>query len=207
MAFDTYPLPASLDLSHLHVILTGGSSGIGLEATKASREGDPRDGSALRKVRCAVPSAHVTFYECDLTSLASVRTFARAWKALGVPLHCLVLNAGTFLVPSPDGFEQTVAASYTGHFYLAHLLLDDLRAAPPARIVWVSSVYEQLGTLDMDDIGRAACWAAGCFLWSFEWSFGGEFARDGGLPQYARSKLMELMAMREMSRRLKVSRV
>ena len=35
--------------------------------------------------------------QVDLTSLRSIRTFASAWKALGTPLHVLVLNAGTFL--------------------------------------------------------------------------------------------------------------
>lgn len=30
---------------------------------------------------------------------SSVRTFAEAYKALGVPLHVLALNAGTFLSP------------------------------------------------------------------------------------------------------------
>lgn len=35
----TFPLPAGLDLAHLHVVLTGGTSGIGLEAAKVGLGG------------------------------------------------------------------------------------------------------------------------------------------------------------------------
>ena len=46
-----------------------------------------------------------------------------------------------------------MASHYVGHFYLAHLLLGDLKAAPPSRIIWVASVHEQFGTLDLGDVG------------------------------------------------------
>lgn len=32
-----WPLPAGLDLAHVNVVLSGGTSGVGLEAAKASR--------------------------------------------------------------------------------------------------------------------------------------------------------------------------
>ncbi|KAI7836889.1 hypothetical protein COHA_009221 [Chlorella ohadii] len=142
---------------------------------------------ALREVQEAVPKAVVDFFECDLGSLRSVRTFAEAYKALGAPLHVLALNAGSFLWPyrkTPDGFERTIATNYLGHFLLAHLLLPELQAAPPSRIVWQGSAFEQLGVLNWADLG-------------------GEFARDSDLWQYANSKLMSLMAACEMACRLK----
>ncbi|PRW33149.1 WW domain-containing oxidoreductase isoform X1 [Chlorella sorokiniana] len=194
----TFPLPAGLDLTHLHIVLTGGTSGVGLEAAKVLCAknahvylvGDDLGNGrrALREVQEAVPKAAVDFFECDIGSLRSVRTFAEAFKALGVPLHVLALNAGSFLWPyrkTPDGCERTIATNYLGHFYLAHLLLPELRAATPSRIVWQASAFEQLGLLN----------------------WGGDFARDSDLWQYANSKLMAVMAAREMARHLKGSGV
>ena len=41
-----------------------------------------------------------------------------------------------------------------GPAYLTHLLLDQLKAAAPSRIVWVSSQLEAVGTLNWDDLRR-----------------------------------------------------
>jgi NAD(P)-dependent dehydrogenase (short-subunit alcohol dehydrogenase family) len=37
--------------------------------------------------------------ELDLASMASIRGFAESFSARGLPLHCLVCNAGVFLPP------------------------------------------------------------------------------------------------------------
>ncbi|EDL20661.1 dehydrogenase/reductase (SDR family) X chromosome, isoform CRA_b, partial [Mus musculus] len=39
------------------------------------------------------------FLPLDLASLASVRGFARDFRALGLPLHLLVNNVGVMLTP------------------------------------------------------------------------------------------------------------
>ncbi|KAL4439975.1 hypothetical protein ABPG75_002976 [Micractinium tetrahymenae] len=192
----TYPLPAGLDLHNLTVVLTGGTSGLGLEAGKMLCAknahvvllGDnfAKGRQALREVQAAVPKARVDLFECDLSSLKSVHTCAGALRSLGLPLHVLCLNAGAFLPPyrkTADGFEQTMAI-FLGHFYLAHLLLPELQAATPARIIWQGSAFEQLGTVPWGDLG-------------------GEFARDSDVWQYSNAKLCSVMAAREMARRLK----
>ncbi|KAL4420287.1 hypothetical protein ABPG77_005627 [Micractinium sp. CCAP 211/92] len=192
----TYPLPAGLDLSNLTVVLTGGTSGLGLEAAKMLCAKDAhvlllgdnmaKGRRALQDVQAAVPKARVDLFECDLCSLRSVRTCAGALRALGLPVHVLCLNAGSFLAPyrkTPDGFERTQAI-FLGHFYLAHLLLPELQAATPARIIWQGSAFEQLGSVPWGDLG-------------------GEFARDSDIWQYSNSKLCSVMVAREMARRLK----
>ncbi|KAI3431715.1 hypothetical protein D9Q98_004759 [Chlorella vulgaris] len=169
----TYPLPKELNLQNTNIVLTGGTSGLGLEAAKTL---------------CAKNASVYLLGKSLERGQRSVQTFASAFKALGVPLHVLVLNAGTFLrqySKSADGYEQTVATNYLGHFLLAHLLLPELQAATPSRIVWQGSVFEQLGRVKWDDLG-------------------GQFARDSDLWQYADSKLMCMMAAREMAKRLKV---
>ena len=51
-------------------------------------------------------------------------------------LHLLVNNAGVHLKPyarvSCD-VERVMASNYLGHWWLTHLLLDDLRRSAPAR--------------------------------------------------------------------------
>jgi NAD(P)-dependent dehydrogenase (short-subunit alcohol dehydrogenase family) len=77
--------------------------------------------------------------ELDLSSLQSVRRFAAAWERRGLPLHCLVNNAGVFAMgaarqATPDGFEAHLGTNHLGHFLLTLLLLPSLRAA--AAKVW-----------------------------------------------------------------------
>lgn len=113
--------------------------------------------AALAQIKEAVgPSAKTDFFLVDMTSLKAIKTFVSAWKVLGHPLHSLVCIAGSLLAPyekTEDGFERTVASNYLGHFYLAHLLLDELKGSAPSRLVWMSSVYEQLGSVPWGDLG------------------------------------------------------
>jgi NAD(P)-dependent dehydrogenase (short-subunit alcohol dehydrogenase family) len=50
------------------------------------------------------------------------------------------------------GFERNIAANYFGHFYLTQLLLDDLKASAPARVVNIASVGEAMGLRYMRNI-------------------------------------------------------
>ena len=79
------------------------------------------------------------------SSLASIKRFAAAYKATGMPIHVLVLNAGVAFQPyrlTVDGFDVQLGTNYIGHFYLTQLLLPtllDTAASSPVRVVVVSS--------------------------------------------------------------------
>ena len=132
-------------------IITGASSGLGLECARALLAGDPswhivlavrdigRGTEAVEQLgepqRCAVMSM-------DLASLTSVHSFVEDVRAAALPpLHAIVCNAGVQVVSgtewTKDGVELTFGVNHLGHFALAQGLLGAL--ARPTRIVVVSS--------------------------------------------------------------------
>ena len=87
---------------------------------------------------------------CDLSSLDSVRNFARLYDDTEERLDVLICNAGlgyTTNEMTTDGFHPIIQSNYLGHFLLTHLLLDKLKKSRPARILNVSSDLHK-GELD-----------------------------------------------------------
>jgi NAD(P)-dependent dehydrogenase (short-subunit alcohol dehydrogenase family) len=132
-------------------IITGASSGLGLECARALLRSDPswhvvlpvRDaGRGAEAVRQLGEPQRCSVMPMDLASLTSVRAFVENVRAAGLaPLHAIVCNAGVQVVSgtewTEDGFAMTFGVNHLGHFALVHGLLDEL--AHPARIVVVSS--------------------------------------------------------------------
>ena len=140
-------------------VVTGGNRGLGLAtAKKLAMEGfhvviaarDPiSGGAAADAIRRELPGASAESMALDLSSLASVRDFAAAYRGRGLPLHLLVNNAGLIaferLEKSAEGFELQFATNHLGHFLLTMLLEPVLRASAPARVVVVSSQMHMPG--------------------------------------------------------------
>jgi NAD(P)-dependent dehydrogenase (short-subunit alcohol dehydrogenase family) len=85
--------------------------------------------------------------ELDLTSLASIRTFA---DTIG-DVDILVNNAGVMYAPkgvTADGFELHIGTNHLGHFALTNLLLDRLTD----RVVTITSVLASRGKIDLNDL-------------------------------------------------------
>ncbi len=151
------------DLTGRRAVVTGASSGLGLETARAlaahgadvvMTSRDPgRAEQAVRRVLTDVPHASVRPAELDLADLASVRALA---ADLGQePLDLLVNNAGVMAVPprhTADGFELQMGTNHLGHFALTGLLLPALLARPGARVVTVSSFLHWFGSLDLGDL-------------------------------------------------------
>jgi NAD(P)-dependent dehydrogenase (short-subunit alcohol dehydrogenase family) len=153
------------------VVVTGGSSGIGLAAAGAlARAGDEvvllgRDPARLkhavevvRETSGRTPSAH----RADFTVLDEVREVGRRLAAEHERIHVLVNNAGQ-LAPTrratADGADPTVQTNHLAGFLLTHLLFDRLRAAAvatavPARVITTASAAEVWATLDVARPGR-----------------------------------------------------
>jgi len=125
---------------HPTVIVTGASSGVGLYAAKSLADRGwfvvmacrDLDKAAQAARALAIDPAHHELMHIDLGSQQSVRDFAAAFLARGVPLHALVNNAAVYLprleqpARSPEGYEISVATNHLGHFLLSRLLLDAL---------------------------------------------------------------------------------
>uniref|UniRef100_A0A7R9Z2B6 Protochlorophyllide reductase n=1 Tax=Chlamydomonas euryale TaxID=1486919 RepID=A0A7R9Z2B6_9CHLO len=89
----------------------------------ASAAGDP----------AALPLGHAEFMELDLSSLKSVRSFAKKFNARGLPLHLLICNAGIMAPParqaSSDGLELQFQVNFLSHWLLTNMLLAEQRKA------------------------------------------------------------------------------
>jgi NAD(P)-dependent dehydrogenase (short-subunit alcohol dehydrogenase family) len=132
-------------------IITGASSGLGLECTRDVLRRDEgwhvvlavRDRGRGEAAAAALDAPRrCTVMVLDLASLASVRGFVAALPGKGLPrLHAVVCNAAVQVVTgtrwSADGIELTFATNHLGHFALVNGILDQLEA--PARIAVVSS--------------------------------------------------------------------
>ncbi|GAB2224630.1 hypothetical protein Droror1_Dr00005393 [Drosera rotundifolia] len=197
-----------IDASGLTAIVTGASSGIGVETARvlALRGAHVimavRNVDAGKEVRGAIlgeiPSAKVDVMELDLSSMESVRRFASEYKSSGRPLNLLINNAGIMAVPyklSKDGIELQFATNHIGHFLLTNLMLDTMKKSiternAEGRIVNVSSeayrfAYKEGIRFDRinDESGYNSFWA------------------------YGQSKLANILHANEIARRLKEERV
>ena len=99
---------------------------------------------AIRQLRVEVDfeERNLRLMKCDLSSLDSVREFAKTYNNDEDRLDVLICNAGLAWSPdvvTKDGFNSVVQSNYLGHFLLTNLLLDKLKASRPSRIINVSS--------------------------------------------------------------------
>lgn len=99
---------------------------------------------AMRQLRVEVDfeASNLRLMKCDLSSLDSVREFAKTYNNGEDRLDVLICNAGLAWSPdvvTKDGFNSVVQSNYLGHFLLTNLLLDKLKASRPSRIINVSS--------------------------------------------------------------------
>ncbi|MDJ0989346.1 MAG: SDR family NAD(P)-dependent oxidoreductase [Desulfobacterales bacterium] len=146
-----WPL-APRPLAGQRVVLTGGTSGIGLAAarqllalgadlTLVGRNPD-KTAAVARRLRTLAPAADVDFEIADLSLLAAVHALARRLRQRHATIHILVNNAGALFNPraeTPEGLERTLATDLLSPYLLTRLLLPVLAATPGARVINVSS--------------------------------------------------------------------
>ncbi|MFC1429822.1 SDR family NAD(P)-dependent oxidoreductase [Streptacidiphilus sp. N1-3] len=154
-----------VDLHGRRAVVTGASSGIGVETaralaaagadvTLAVRNTDAGALVAARLEKELPPgSGQLTVRQLDLADRSTVAAFVADWQG---PLHILVGNAGVMappeLVRTPDGRETQFAVNHLGHFALAVGLRPALAAADGARIVSVSSIGHLFSPVVFDDL-------------------------------------------------------
>jgi NAD(P)-dependent dehydrogenase (short-subunit alcohol dehydrogenase family) len=154
------------------ILVTGGNSGIGLEACKAflyagarvilcSRSASGAAAAVEEEVKqpgegkYIAKTDHLVIKELDLNSLKSIHKFAQDIIATEKRLDILVLNAGIMALPkreeTADGFEKQIGVNHFGHAYLERLLEKKLSEgkteADPGRVVVLSSIAHNMGTV------------------------------------------------------------
>ncbi|CAM5525156.1 MULTISPECIES: SDR family NAD(P)-dependent oxidoreductase [Streptomyces] len=145
-----------VDLSGRRMIVTGGSSGLGVETVRALAGAGAQVTVATRNPADAEPLVKefpgTRAVALDLADLASVRAFCDAWSG---PVDGLVANAGVMMLPTREvnaqGWEMQLATNYLGHFALAVGLRTALQAAEKPRVAVVSSGAQLRAGFDFDD--------------------------------------------------------
>ncbi len=164
-------------------VVTGASSGIGLETARALAASGATVVLGVRNLDKGREAASgmtgdVEIARLDLADLSSVHEFAEAAGQVDV----LINNAGVLGLPfgrSRDGVELHLATNHLGHFALTNLLLDRLSD----RVVVVGSASHRAGVIDLDDLG---------------W----EHRPYRPYAAYCASKLANLLFLAELQRRL-----
>ncbi|CAG4993642.1 unnamed protein product [Parnassius apollo] len=182
------------------VIITGGSSGIGLETAKnlADRgakvilacRSPSRAAAAKDEIIKFTGNTNVHYEQLDLGSLESVRKFCTKILETEKRLDVLINNAaagGLGNRKTKDGLHVGMQVNYFGTFLLTCLILPLLKKSAPSRIVNVSSIIHYYGEMDFDNLNMEKYWSD--FL------------------VYANSKLYLNLMTLELSRRLKNTNV
>ncbi len=182
------------------VVVTGATAGIGLAcAEQLARMGWAVIGVGRSAERCRAaesrlrqinPDAPCAYLTADLSLQPQVRALAgsvrEALAAFGRSgLDGLINNAGTFtywLELTPEGFEKQWAVNHLAGFLLTNELLPLLRAAPPARVVTVSSASHYGARLNWEDVQLRRHY--------------------NGLRMYGQTKLANVLFTLELNRRL-----
>jgi NAD(P)-dependent dehydrogenase (short-subunit alcohol dehydrogenase family) len=193
----------SSDLSGKTVVITGATSGIGLQAalTLAGQGafviGVGRDLQrclqAEASIRAACPQAQVRYLLANLSQMNQVRALAASIRSelssrQISTLDVLLNNAGAYsarYVLTSDGLELTQAVNHFASFVLTHELLPLLSAAPSGRIITVSSGSHYGAFLDLKRLNHPLIYI--------------------GLWAYKVSKLANVLFSLELNRRLRLS--
>jgi len=155
---------ARYELKGRHVVVTGGSSGIGKEvARQALRSGAAAVTLVARKVsvlaeakaeleKTAVAGQAVLIASIDVGAGEEpvVEAFERLVKAAGMPVDVLVNCAGTstpgmFEDLDPGTFDHLMRVNYLGSVYPSRAVVPTMKSRGGGRIVFVSSQAGQVG--------------------------------------------------------------
>eukprot|EP01130_Rhizamoeba_saxonica_P006835 TRINITY_DN2739_c0_g1_i1.p1 TRINITY_DN2739_c0_g1~~TRINITY_DN2739_c0_g1_i1.p1 ORF type:complete len:334 (-),score=75.61 TRINITY_DN2739_c0_g1_i1:47-1048(-) len=187
----------NIDLTNKLAIITGASSGIGVETARVLAAQNAHVILAVRNVEKTVPvqqeiiastgNQNVEIMEVDLSSFESIRQFTDAFLAKELPIDLLINNAGIMACPNwktTDGLDMQFGVNHVGHFLLTCRLIPALRLADgPVRVVNLSSSAHKLGVVELDD-------------YNFE---GSEYSKWNA---YGRSKTANIWFSIELNRRL-----
>lgn len=152
------------DITGLRCLITGATTGIGLETARALyQQGahltvlcrSEQKGQALCAELNAAPG-DIELLLCDMACLAQVKAAAEHYLASGKGLDLLINNAGLINTErrvSKDGYEEMLAVNHLAPFLLTTQLLPLLSQSDYARIVIVAShAHKFVRSMGFDDL-------------------------------------------------------
>ncbi|XP_029359167.1 retinol dehydrogenase 11 [Echeneis naucrates] len=155
------PQACTVSLKGKTAIVTGANTGIGkFIALDFARRGarvilacrsEARGTAAVKEIKEKSGNSDIHLRLVDLSSLDSVREFAKGILEEEKALHILVNNAGVSGLPrqiTKDGLDMSFATNHLGPFLLTNLLLELMKRSAPSRIVTLTSVNHKKGKVD-----------------------------------------------------------
>ena len=141
-----------------YAIITGASSGLGLESAKALAakgfdltllaRGEKRLLDAAKDIQTHNPEVSITPKVLDMSDFDQVKEFA---ASITRPVDVLMNNAGLMgpdFKLSKQGIEIQMATNHLGHFVLTAGLWAQLKKAADPRVISLSSVVHRRGNFD-----------------------------------------------------------
>ena len=146
-------------------LVTGSTDGIGLEtALELGRRGysvilhgrsREKLDQSMEHLESRIPGSVENGVLADFSQLQQVRDLGRNLAKNYPKLNVVIHNAGTFQPTrtlSEDGWELTLQVNHLAPALLNEYLMRPLDAGAPSRLVWVSSVAHNRGTIPWDDL-------------------------------------------------------
>lgn len=192
-----------MDLRSKTFVITGANTGIGRANVLALAEAKigrlviaardrARTEPVLAEVRAKNPEGIVDFVALDLSDLASVKKAAEEVLDKNIAIDALVNNAGIAGVrgQTKDGFELAFGTNHVGHYLWTEKLLPLVKRANQGRVVIVASEAHYVAKQGID-------WVA----------VKKPTATVTAFPEYAVSKLANVLHASELARRLEGTNV
>ena len=177
-------------------VITGATSGVGLEATKQLVQAQAHVVIMARNLNKAKQlkediklqyNQTIDIIIADFSSLDDVKTAANTLLSHYPKIDILIHSAGihsTKKTYTKEGFETVFCVNHLAPFLLTHLLLERLIASAPARILFINSEGHRFNGLNINDLH----WKKRMYT---------------GLRGYGASKTAQLLAMWEIDDQLK----
>ncbi|MGV6827867.1 MAG: SDR family NAD(P)-dependent oxidoreductase [Flavobacteriales bacterium] len=153
-----------MELSGKTAIVTGSNTGLGFEtaldlykkgakvfvACRNSRKGQ----DAIERMNALSNGGELVYGHLDLSSLSSVKEFAKKIEETESKLDLLINNAGVMIPPpskTEEGFELQFGVNFLGHFALTGYLFNLLESTIGSRVVTLSSLAHVGATIDFQN--------------------------------------------------------
>jgi len=154
---------SGIDLHGKRVLITGGSSGLGLESARAlasagaelilTARDERKYQAASEHIRSQLPQAKLHFCALQLEDLDSCRAAAKALRSHFDSLDFILANAGVMACEqrrTTQGYDWQFGVNHLGHFVFVNHLLPLLKSED-CRVAILSSAGHRAANIRFDD--------------------------------------------------------